>query len=364
MQLLTAFVDGELSQRQRKAAMHLLEKSSEARALLKELQENVHKLKKLSFHKIEPSLVDDVLQAIAGQQASPKPIVPGRRPWLPYLAASMAVSLLIVTVGLIYWKTVIQTPVGPRDNYLDIVKNDKDLKIPNPVPPRKIDHRLLAKANAITQGTFRGFSTYLPPPKPYEFSFGDLVRVESKESSELAHRLNLENSVHLEITVSNNDAALARLRSALLDRKIKLIADPDVNKILKNKTSDKTEFLVYAENLSTDDVTKLMRELSNQYIVGQGMNQKMVPSPYQKLALAPNKNDDLRAVAKVFGVDVDAIDLQKRKNGNVEPARERKAVLVPLAGMAAPSSEVRQFVNQRSAPQPGKLQVIITIRQK
>ena len=93
-ELLTAFVDGELSQRQRKAVMRLLHRSSEAREVLRQLQENAHRLKQLPRHKVEPSLVRDVLQAIAEVQAQPKQPAPklGRRRWLPYVAASLAAS--------------------------------------------------------------------------------------------------------------------------------------------------------------------------------------------------------------------------------------------------------------------------------
>src|SRR5437870_4024271 len=96
LQLLTAFVDGELSQRQRKSAVRLLEKSSEARAILKQMQENAHRLKRLPRHKVEPSLVDGIMQAIHERKSQPKPALsPRRRRWLPYVAATLAASLLV-----------------------------------------------------------------------------------------------------------------------------------------------------------------------------------------------------------------------------------------------------------------------------
>ena len=73
LHLLTAFVDGELNERQRKALMRLLNRSSEARTVLKQLQVNAHRLKKLPKHKIGPSLVDEILLEIAKQRTQPKP---------------------------------------------------------------------------------------------------------------------------------------------------------------------------------------------------------------------------------------------------------------------------------------------------
>src|ERR1022692_518692 len=109
LELLTAFIDGELSQRQRKAVMRLLHRSSEARETVRQLQENAHKVKQLPRHKVEPSLVDEILQAIAEQKSQPKTVVQSkvvRRRWMPYLAASLAASLLIVTLGVVYWKSM------------------------------------------------------------------------------------------------------------------------------------------------------------------------------------------------------------------------------------------------------------------
>src|SRR6185369_15656804 len=120
----------------------------------------------------------------------------------------------------------------------DIVRIDDGKKItpePDPIePPRKKENPWLAKATAITENTHRDFSNYVPP-KPYEAAFGDLATVESKASGEFAHRVNREKSVYLEITVKNNNAAMSRLRDVLLERQIKLIADPAVNKVLKGK---------------------------------------------------------------------------------------------------------------------------------
>src|SRR5262245_55613098 len=129
IELLTGYVDGELSQRQRKAVMRLLNKSSEAREILRQLQENAHQLKQLPFHKVQPSLVDEVMQAIAEQQAQPRPAAPphgARRRWLPYLAASLAASLLIGAIGIVYWKTMIDTDDGPPKD--QIVKNEEPEK--------------------------------------------------------------------------------------------------------------------------------------------------------------------------------------------------------------------------------------------
>ena len=57
----------------RQTALHLLERSSETREFLLQLQLNAHRLKNLPRHKVEPSLVDGIMQAINESKAQPKP---------------------------------------------------------------------------------------------------------------------------------------------------------------------------------------------------------------------------------------------------------------------------------------------------
>jgi hypothetical protein len=66
----------------------------------------------------------------------------------------------------------------------------------------------------------------------------------------------------------------------------------------------------------------------------------------------------------VLGVKVSDIELKDRKDVKAAPKKERQAVVLPATGGGSPAKEVRQFINQRPAPQPGTLQVIIKIRQE
>src|ERR1051325_865874 len=108
MQLLTSYVDGELTPRQREEVMRLLNKSAEARDALKQLQENAHKLKQLPKHKVEPSLVDEIVAAIEQEKSRTRPYSPPkrRRSVLPYFVVAMAASFIVFAVGLIYWQTM------------------------------------------------------------------------------------------------------------------------------------------------------------------------------------------------------------------------------------------------------------------
>jgi anti-sigma factor RsiW len=94
-QLLTAYVDGELSSRQSRQVLKLLHRSEEARTLLRELQENVRALRQLPRVYSHPALSDSVIQLIGSRRLKPqsRPTVPQRillPAWSGYAAAAAA----------------------------------------------------------------------------------------------------------------------------------------------------------------------------------------------------------------------------------------------------------------------------------
>jgi anti-sigma factor RsiW len=72
-QLLTAFVDGQLSTRQRKAALRLLRRSEEARKLYRKLQKDSRDLIELPPVKLPGDFPQQVLRTIAATGVRPAP---------------------------------------------------------------------------------------------------------------------------------------------------------------------------------------------------------------------------------------------------------------------------------------------------
>jgi hypothetical protein len=359
-ELLTAFIDGELSQRQRKAVMRLLHRSSEARELVRQLQENAHKLKQLPRHKVEPSLVDEVLQAIAEQKAQPKPATPSkraRRRWMPYVAATLAASLLIAAMGILYWKSMNDANgIKPDDG---IAKNDKKLEppvVPTPTPTPRKANPMLAQ---ILGGTFEEFITPVPPAPPLVFtaSFRDLQKAGEK-TDQLAREVTEKKAVQFDITVKDNFVAMDRLKSALSAHKIEILSDPNAAKALKDKK--KVDYLVYVENMTPDELTRMMQDLSKNDTTGMGGS---VPSPYQKVIVKPITKNENQKLASLLGLEPSK--MATPNNTKPEPMKDwRKAVLLPLSASGQPSAQVGEFVNQRRTPQAGTVQVLIKIHQE
>jgi hypothetical protein len=365
-ELLTAFVDGELSQRQRKAALRLLQRSSEAREMLRQLQENAHKVKQLPRRKVEPSLVDEILRAIAEQKAQPKQPAAKlvrRRRWMPYVAASLAASLLIAAIGVAYLKSMGEWENKGVNVVKDIERNPESTPEPEVTPvtpaPRKVTNPLLAQ---ITEGTFKDFGAPVVEDGVFIAKFSDLKK-DGAAAGQLTHELNKVRTVQLDITVKNNKLAIERLQATLQENFIKFAIDPTAKKALATAKQAKTEYWVYAENLTSDELTKLMRELSQTDTSGMG---QAVPSPYEKVAVTPLAQAAKQKLSGKLGVDASKLELPKDAGVAKPKAPERwtrQAVVLPTGSPAQPSSEVRQFINQRRQPQAGTLQVLIKIHQ-
>src|SRR5260370_12771467 len=70
-ELLTAYVDGELTPRQHKAVLRLLQQSAEARDLLRQMQRDSEALRQLPTPRLEHDLSAPVGQIIADRRVAP-----------------------------------------------------------------------------------------------------------------------------------------------------------------------------------------------------------------------------------------------------------------------------------------------------
>src|SRR5688572_195351 len=119
LELLTAFVDGELTGRDRKLAVRLVRRSPAARRLLKELEKDSHQLAALPKKLPPRELPQQVMHRIAGE-AAPVPATPSTlaAPTVPaanWLGLVVAASILIaVAVGsFLYFSQEPAPQIGP-----------------------------------------------------------------------------------------------------------------------------------------------------------------------------------------------------------------------------------------------------------
>src|SRR5262245_49417765 len=98
-QLLTAYVDGELTNRQRKAVVRLLRRSPEARALLRKLQQDAARLRALPRRRLDDEFTARVVAA-ARRQARQRRQESARPATIPVWVACAAVAAILLAVGV------------------------------------------------------------------------------------------------------------------------------------------------------------------------------------------------------------------------------------------------------------------------
>src|SRR4051812_11706837 len=127
-QLLTAYVDGELSARQHRAVQRLLHKSSEARDLLRQLQADAQAVRRLPRRRLGQDLAPQVLRAIGER---PVPAVrraaraagPAFPVWVGYAAAA-SVLLLVFSTSYFYFYLTTHPAPGDGADTPAVAQND------------------------------------------------------------------------------------------------------------------------------------------------------------------------------------------------------------------------------------------------
>jgi hypothetical protein len=345
--LLSEYLDGELSARRRRAAARLLRRSAEARSLLRQLKVNAQRLSDLPQPQLPPEFALELLRKIgtlppvAASAASAR-LVPA---WLGGAVAA-AVLLLVSTGSYFFFANILpheQTPAVP------IAK-----EIPKQLDP------LAAK---IFQGTVERFGE-----PGIVVAVQDLV--EEKTQKRLARELKKENALHLELACKNSAQAVDGLSHAFADNGIKLLVDPGAKAKLKAVKPAPTEFLVYAENLSHEELANILKQL--------GIQEKHKSSQdrqFDSVRLETMTNEERQQLSMILGVDakdlqpapladlptfIEAPKANKAKSGKSDD-KERFAMVVASNGPAS-SAEVRQFLRSRSELRPGTLQVVLVVR--
>lgn len=317
-QLLTAYVDGRLSQRHREEVQRLLEKSPAARVLLRQLQDNIQRLQDLPRHALGPEFAAQVMSRIeVEQQPAPVPSVPSFEPsskplplpnWIGLAVA--AALLLAVTATSYFYNSWKKTPDLEPERSLTLVDFDRA-------------------------------------------AFQDQLALELKKGK--------GKGVHLDLTYQDGPQAVERLRLAFEQNGIKLLPGP------LNGSGD---LLVFAENISADELGGIVSQLSAEE---QKSHQFDVPQ------FQPFTDKERGHVARLLGLRTleNENDLFKNiietpsKNQRPAPksttptpmAKDRVAIVLAGAGGAGQGTPaIRDFLANRTNPRPGTFRVVLVLR--
>lgn len=317
-QLLTAFVDGRLSQRHREEAQRLLEKSASARAFLQQVQDNIQRLQELPKHTLEPEFASQVIAWIEGAAAAPPAVIARPRPVvraLPsWLGPAVAASLLLAVTA---------------SSYLFFSAKNR------PEPDQEIEQPVtLANFNRV--------------------AFQEKVAAEVRKGK----------GVHLDLTYQNGPQAVERLRRAFEQSGIKLLPGP---------LNADGELVVYAEDINADELGGIVSQLSaeeqrsHQFDVPQvqpftAQEHRQVAS---SLGLKSLENED-----DLFKNPMPAPTKDKRSSSKksttpppVTPAvKDRMAIVLARGSGQGTPAAIGAFLANRASARPGAFSVVLVLR--
>jgi hypothetical protein len=403
-QLLTGYVDGALSARQRRAVQKLLRKSPEARELLRHLQADSDALILLPAPPTVPDLSDSVIQTIVqrGLQPGRKPAAPRPPQGVPVWKAALAAAAVLLAVGTASYffftalsrdsrnnqvhrkkenperkpsddgkqqktednGTVVKEPQKPpkKTPETDVVKKP-DKKSEKPQPPVK-------KPEQPDPGPiFTAPSMEVFQPGSAEVAVPSLLKLRDLELPSgrrlLTQEMERSDAFYAEILCREATHAFPRLRAAVQAAGINLLVDHTAENYLR-QPQFKANYCVFLEDVTPEEFAKLLQPLG----VDDSKGDKKKPATGQFLSndanlfLCAMTADHRRRLTALLGVDV------RSKSGGSQSAEaagksgERLALALAYSPSPSkpPSPEIKHFLDGRKPAHKGTAQVMLVLR--
>jgi hypothetical protein len=337
-QLLTAYVDGELSARQRRQALRLLRRSGEARQYLTRLQSDSRELRGLPSSKPEIDLSGPVLAQIASRRLTPgrAPAVRAYPAWLGYAAAAaILVAVAAASYGVVSASfdrpsgdsLAVSNPQGanpdgpssadaprnvatapPPDKQPDNDKPDgprpptdsaKD-KPDRPRDPKPDDPGSMKEDDAFTYPGLEIFTPLESPnPKvdlPVAFALRELDQ-EAKHKNLLAE-LQKGEGVRIELPCPDGTRAYEHLQAVFKAHHVSLTIDATAQRRLAHPQW-KTNYVLYAEDVTPDELALLLQQL----VAEDKKAGKAVEPPFESMVLTHLSDRDHKELADLLNID-------------------------------------------------------------
>jgi hypothetical protein len=431
--LLNAYLDGELTPRQRKAVHRLLRRSPDARTHLRHLQENVRRLRCLPRQTLGPDFPGQVVQAIADRNLRParRPVAqPVARPLPAWVGLAVAASLLfLVGAGsYVYFVHSLASPPSgstlahntktergpegdpngsvkvadghatdpsrpgeakagggearpgePKNASVDVADASKDKSDPGKLPADGSTDPVIASPIPKME---------LFPPKAADGSlpllilkFGDL------DAAKLKEELGKDSGFRLELPVRESAKAMARLQAVCQAANFNLMIEQDAAARLKQPKLH-TNFVLYCEDLSTDDLVKLLQQVAAEDKKAEA--KKKGDGEYDGLVVTRMSKDDRKELSDLLGIDPKQVQgpdprvpvssgtgdavvksltgggTPRPETGKATPKQPDHVALVLPYNPVRPrpgSAEVKRFLEGRKPSRNGALQVLLVLRE-
>ncbi|MGH7225053.1 MAG: anti-sigma factor family protein [Gemmataceae bacterium] len=345
-QLLTAYVDGELSSRQRRHVARLLRRSQEARQLLQQLQADARALRYLPRPALPADLTAPVLRTIVERR-----LTPGQRriakvsastSWVGPLAswaAAAAVLLVLGAASYLYFAASLLQPektemakeeatpskTTPKSDPLDasIARKETSHSAPRERSVPKLDRPVARNPQELVKHPGHKPKTSIPDkpstlPKP-ETALTDrlelfhlkrvpdllpvIVKVSDLEQEshrkKLLAELHRDSNFRMELPCPNGTKAMQRVQGAARTLHVGLIIDKQAQERIKLKW--RTNYVLYLENVTPEELTQFVRRIAAED--RKSAAKKPAEAQIDRLVLARMTAQHRKELSTLLGID-------------------------------------------------------------
>ncbi len=405
-EILTAYVDGELSSRQRRYVVRLLHRSGEARLLLEKLKEDSGQLRRLEAPPLETDLAFPVLRTIAERHLTIQRPSGGRSSGIYPLwfgAAVAAAALFLIAAGSYFFfagvldredaarlaqtRKVPPTPgPQPADESPRIVEKPKEEpareSMPEPQespaqPPTQVVQRPVEKpVRPEPPATKEEPVLTAPSMEMFKLETANValpVTVKLRELNQDANRQKLlkewrqDTAFRLELPCKDGTRAFERFQKVWKEKGNSLLIDQVAQGRLKQPRF-KTNYVVVAEDLKPEELLQLLHQLAAEDKKGEAKR----PPDVQFDALVSTRmtKRDHKELSELLGVDLVAGGAgqggaNRPEAGKVaaKPTEHHALALAYNPVRPRPgSAEVKRFLESRKPARPGTVQVLLVLR--
>jgi hypothetical protein len=404
--LISAYVEGDVSPQQRKAAERVLQNSAEARKLLQELRSDSHNLRSLSRQVAPAELAVRVGNSFATLQPIIRPPVTLYRQRGPVftLARFMTAAAILLAV-MITTFLVIQTPNARPLSAVSDVSHSRDLErtssqgyVPknlvakhrpdsNFVEPLTTPAHPIARAEPKTSvplpeaDSRPNMSDVLgnsPAPLP---SFVEITApplalslpVRGMDSNDVREAMQKEltrsDARRIDLFCRDRDTlhGVERLQAACRLRGVRLTVEPVAQESLRRRLPGRS-YALYTDSLTAVDWIRLMQAAGT--LDKQAEQLRPGDGVFDQAVLLPISSSDQRDLTALIGLDLtQQVPSQQMDRGrdarplDVAAPKSKSGLLLPYSFRPAQGSvEVRQFLEARQGRVAGTIAVLLVVR--
>jgi len=360
--LLTAYVDGELTGRQRKAVARLLKKSGEARKLYRKIKRDSLILRRLPKRTLHIDLADTIMDRITQLDIRiGQPIArPAARLPLWRSLAAAAILFAVAAGSYVYFAQIDSGAPNLAE------KQTPEPRVADQTPPKSV-----AEPDADAPKPYNPNSVFaFPNLKIPQFQLAQtrvpflfaLPELDADRTEQLKLELKKDPSYRIDLFTADTATGLDRLCAAAKTQGFSVQIDRAAQARINRRLS--TTFALYVENVTPDEMAGLLARLSSD-------DKKQGASEFAQVVVSRTQAEEIAKVLGGSAKDFDPPSQRPLDQGTAaqiiqilpgEKAPERAVIVVPYQPpQAAPFKEVKKLLDGYRQSRNGTVQMLLVL---